>query len=180
MGFRRIRNITIIFLLFFSYSFSDMQVIIENDSSFWSKICENFISTFFSTSSALLLAYWGIRRERKKEEKNLRQEWYNKIILEKLIDLISEYYDFIDNNMLWLNGLNDGITNDLRKIRNKLRHKLDYLKLFDKELYLQCAKIIQDSMDNYSSDLGMIEKKQKNNSLKIEILKKIYNKSNNL
>lgn len=178
MGFRRFRNFVLIFIFIISFPiYSQVQIYLNSSSSGIDKIkiTEMVISTLLSTVSAGAIAYFGIRRERKKDEKNLKKEWYNTIILDKLIDVVNDYFDSIEGSLL---------TNKQERFRKKrleLKRKLDYLKIFDTNLYIKISKLIIDSVDNITNDnVTTAEKIRINNNFKIEVLDLLYKKALNL
>ncbi|MEG9320444.1 hypothetical protein [Fusobacterium varium] len=154
-----------------------MQVFIECSNSNGidiNKILELFISTTLSTFSAAIIAYFGIRRERKKDEKNLKKEWYNAIILGRLIDIVNDYFDSIEG------ALKTNKTSKFTQLRLKLKRKLDFLKIFDLVLYKKVSKIIIDSADNITDNIPLNDKLKKNNEYKVSILKLIYEGAKNI
>ena len=178
MGFRRFRSFILIFIIILSFPvYSQVQIYLNSPPSTGidiSKIVEMTISNILSTLSAAAIAYFGIRRERKKDEKNLKKEWYNKIILDKLIDVVNDYFDSVEGS------LKTNKQDRVRKKRLELKRKLDYLKIFDTNLHTKISNLIIDSVDNITNNTSLKEKIRKNNNFKIEVLNLLFKKALNL
>lgn len=193
MGFRRLGCIALI-LIFFPFSWVEKCSVFFNLTAF----LHSSAKIFFTSLPSILLAYWGVRRERKRYSENIIREkekdikilelgWYNKIILEKLIDPIIIYYALIENNLSELAKINniesfeEEINYDLiEKIKLTeidLRQKLDILKIFDETFHKQTLKNLMDTRDNWTSEIEFKNKRKKNIELKIYILKKLYEKA---
>ena len=127
------------------------------------------LSSFFSG----ILFYYSIRRERKKEERNQRLEWYNEVVLRSLLKNIQDYFDTTEEFLK--NTKQYGKIH--REKRNKIRKELDCLTMFDKILYSKIRDILLESIDNFTSEESIQIKMQKNTLLKITTLQFLFEKT---
>lgn len=169
MGIRRVKiieiTLDIICIIFSIYCIFCMLIMLKeflihfNLISIYSKLKnEKFIEITFSflLSSFFsgVLFYYSIRRERKKEERNQRLEWYNEVVLKSLLKNIQNYFDTTED-----------LLKDTRKYvkihrkkRNKVRKELDCLIMFDEILYGKIREILLESIDNFNSE-EVVQKK---------------------
>lgn len=180
MGIRRIRNTLIAgLLIIFSKLLYGMQVYVQpKDSSVLEKIFDGFLAA----GPTLLLAFFSIKSERKKDEKNdekrriqaeknLEKEWYNQIILNKLLDPLSEYFDYLEDNM---ESTENEILKETKNKRLDCLRKLSLLRIFDEKLYKNCFDKLLLANDNTTSSLPIRQKRIINKKLKNEIYQKLY------
>lgn len=199
MGFGRIRNITIISMFIIGEIILGEEILkIEViDKGFkWEELILEVFKMFIGALPSLALAFYAAKKERKKREefeKNnlkekeriLRLEWYNNLVLGKVVEKIREYYIFIDDELDKIETLTDltekenkiyDFTDDTRKERDKLRSYLSYIMLFDYKLYKKCQTKVLESVDVNSiiRNSSISAKKRKNKKAKDEILKLLY------
>ena len=142
------------------------------DKDFFKILFSFMLSSLFSG----FLFFYGLRRERKKDEKNQRLVWYTELVLNNLQKKIQEYFNLTED------FLNDSYLNkeNHRLERNKLKKELECLLIFDMELYEEIIKILSNSIDNFSAEKNIDEKIKENTRLKVEMLKKLLNHTRNI
>lgn len=192
MGIRRARSVIIISLLIgFSICLQAFQVYVEAEKSSNS---EKLWDGFLAAGPTFLLAFLSIRSERKKEKKNnleklekerennekkriqdkeqLEKEWYNQIVLKKIMDSITDYFDYTDDQLKDIEASN--VAKEIREKRLVCLRKLSILNIFDEILYKNCVDLLLESVDNLSDEKLLILKKRKNSDLKIKLIKELY------
>lgn len=198
MGFRRIRNITIISLLIIGEVVLGEEIIkveLISKSSYLKELAEEAVKILFGALPSIGLAFYAAGKERKKreefekealkeKERLLNSEWYNSLILEKVLEGIRDYYVYIDKQLNEIELLEDenekkerilNFTSITRAEREKIRSYISYIKLFNKELYGKCQGEILNSIDiNSSEESGIEQKKRKNIKARDEIFKLLY------
>lgn len=198
MGFRRIRNITIISLLIIGEVVLGEEIIkveLISKSSYVMELVKEAVKILAGAVPSIGLAFYAARKERKKreefekeslkeKERLLNSEWYNSLILEKVLEGIRDYYVYIDRQLNEIELLEDenekkerilNFTSITRAEREKIRSYISYIKLFNKELYGKCQGEILNSVDINSSEESDIEqKKRRNRKARDEIFKLLY------
>lgn len=183
MGSRRIRYITLIILLLLNVTngYSNVSINIRPPSENTVSLIDKFINGFIAALPGLIIAFIGIGIERKKEKKNLRIQWYNTMILDETLTNIRDYYDFIEKNVQDLNNNVTAIKEEIRALRQKTTFFLDYVKIFDENVFTTCKKMVNDSVDNYTNaNIGLSEIKRRNKNYKLVTIKLLYEKANNI
>ena len=191
MGIRRVKiieiTLNIICIIFSIYCIFCMLIMLKeflihfNLISIYNKLKnEKFIEITFSflLSSFFsgVLFYYSIRRERKKEERNQRLEWYNEVVLKSLLKNIQNYFDTTED---LLKDTRKNVKSH-RKKRNKVRKELDCLIMFDEILYRKIREILLESIDNFNSEEVIQKKIKENTRLKITMLQHLFEKTKNI
>ena len=181
MGIRRVKiieiTLDIICIIFSVYCIFCIIIMLKDFLIHFNLKNEKFIEITFSflLSSFFsgILFYYSIRRERKKEERNQRLEWYNEVVLRSLLKNIQDYFDTTEEFLK--NTKQYGKIH--REKRNKIRKELDCLTMFDKILYSKIRDILLESIDNFTSEESIQIKMQKNTLLKITTLQFLFEKT---
>ncbi|MGL5049215.1 MAG: hypothetical protein ACRC6A_02120 [Fusobacteriaceae bacterium] len=179
MGIRRTRSALIVCISLISSLLYGMDIYVQSkDSSFIEKIIDGFLAA----GPTLLLAFFSICFQRKKDElneekkkkqaqENLEKEWYNQIVLIKLLDPLSEYFDYLEDNM----GTTDiESLKSIKKKRMNCLRKLSILKIFDEDLHRNCLDKLMLSTDNERSCITNMSKRIINRRLKSELYQNMY------
>ena len=194
MGSRRFRNVALIGIILFSsiIIFGEENLIFSSISykkyitntpekiktiSFFGKLINGLINAI----PGLLIAFIGVFREQKSEKRNLKLQWYNTMILDETVKEIKNYYDFIEDHLELLNQSDEKKKKEIKKLRNKSIFSLDYLRVFDEDIFKECKIHIRSSTDNYiDQNKSKFDIRKKNKELKLETLKMLYNKANEM
>lgn len=136
MGFRRNKYFGIIFLfIFFNISILAFDVIVEAQPK--DSIAEKIVETFITSVPGILIAYLGIIDNKKRDKKAIEIQWYNDIVLDKIIPVINDYFDFLTDNLQKLNESDVETESKAKLFRNKTQGIIKLLTIFDKDDNIQ-------------------------------------------